>query len=235
MKKIFGAAAVLFLSVFLALAPMGTSVAQEAGPFYVGVFGGYTFGSELELEGHRYPYYAGDLDVQETWVAGAKFGYTLPFAKYLAMEFEYKYFGSDIDRTVLYSAGSDFSALEGDVDVHSYLFNFIAKYPEGKIHPFVGVGVGFSYVDVSATTTSRESGRTYTYAMSHDTTAFAWQLLAGINFEINKNFTVDLTYRYFVTSSDGDEDYDWHYEDSRYGLETEIKASMVTVGLNFHF
>ena len=236
MKKIIGSAAVLFLSVFLVLAPAGHSVAAEAGPFYMGVFGGHTFGSDMELKGHHYDYYSGDLDIQDTWVAGAKFGYTMPFAKYLAAEFEYKYFGPDIDRTVLYSSGSDFRAIEGDADVHSFMFNFIAKYPEGKVHPFVGVGVGFSYVDVSATATSRKSGVTSSYSVSDDKTAFAWQLLAGINFEINKNFSVDLTYRYFMTSSDDDDyDDDYYYYDHYRGIETEIKSSIVTIGLNYHF
>ena len=116
------------------------------------------------------------------------------------------------------------------------MFNFIAKYPEGKVHPFVGVGVGFSYVDVSATATSRKSGVTSSYSVSDDKTAFAWQLLAGINFEINKNFSVDLTYRYFMTSSDDDDyDDDYYYYDHYRGIETEIKSSIVTIGLNYHF
>ena len=241
MKKIFGSAVVLFLSIFLSLAPINSSVAAETGPFYVGVFGGYTFGSDMELKGNynsEYNYSA-DLDVKETWVVGAKFGYTMPFAKFLAVEFEYLYLSPDIDRTVLSSSGSDYRAIDGDVNVHNFMFNFIAKYPEGRIHPFLGAGVGFSNVDVSATVTTRKSGITSTYSMSDNKTAFAGQLLAGVNFEINKNLSVDLTYRYFMTTSDDDYDddhYDDHYNNRYYhGIETEIKSSIVTIGLNYHF
>jgi opacity protein-like surface antigen len=229
MKKIFGSAAVLFLSIFLALAPINSSIAAENGPFYVGVLGGYTFGSDLELKEYHY---STDLDVQETWVVGAKFGYTMPFAKFLAMEFEYLYFNPDVNRTVLYFSGSDFRTMEGSVDVNNFMFNVIAKYPVGKIHPFLGAGLGFSYIDLSATETTRIAGVTSTHSMNRDHTAFARQLLAGVNFEINKNLSVDLTYRYFMTSSNND-----HGDDYRdyYGIDTEIKSSIVTIGLNYHF
>jgi opacity protein-like surface antigen len=168
-------------------------------------------------------------------VVGAKFGYTMPFAKFFAMEFEYLYFGPDIDRTVLSSSGSDFRSMEGDVDVHSFMFNFIAKYPEGRIHPFLGAGLGFSNIDLSTIRTTRTSGVTSTFSVSDNQTAFAWHLLAGVNFVINKNLSLDLTYRYFMTTSDDDDDD--YYDDHRdcHGFETEIKSSIFTIGLNYHF
>lgn len=244
MKKIFGSAAVLFLSIVLLLAPMNGSAGAETGSFYMGVLGGYSFGSKMELKGDYYSDYyyseynrSADLDIQDTWVAGAKLGFTMPFARFLALEFEYLYFSPEVDRTVLFSSGSDSRAIEGDADLHNFMFNFIVKYPQGRVHPFLGAGLGVSYVDVSATTTSRRSGITSTYSMGDDQAAFAWQLLAGINFEINKHLSVDITYRYFTTTSDDyyyDDYYDDHHRDYP-GIETEIKSSMVTVGLNYHF
>ncbi len=96
-----------------------------------------------------------DLDVQETGIFGVKFGYTHPTVKYFSFEFEYSYLNPDVDRTVFTTAGSDYSAIEGDVKIHNFMFNAIVKYPEGKIHPYLGLGFGFSYFDFSVTSTSR--------------------------------------------------------------------------------
>ena len=232
MKKIISSAVIVFLAVFISLAPINTSVAAETGPLYVGVLGGYSFGSDLKYDDPPIPSY--DLDIKDTLVLGAKFGYTMPFAKFFAVEFEYLYLSPDIDRTVLESRGNDFTAMEGDLDLHNFMFNFILKYPEGRIHPFLGGGVGFSNVDFSRKETTQISGITSTYSKSYDDTAFAWQLLAGVNFEINKHLSVDLTYRYFMTNSEyDDDDYDDHHHHHR--PEIEIKSSIATVGLNYHF
>ncbi len=230
MKQIIGSATVLFLAALISLTPFNAAMASETGPLYVGITGGYTLGSDLEYTESYYPSY--DLDIQNTWALGAKIGYTMPFARAIALEFEYLYLGPDVDQTALTSAGDDFYAMEGDLDVHNFMFNFIAKYPEGRFHPFLGFGLGFSQVDFSCRGTERFEGKMYTYSISYDDTAFAWQILAGVNFEINRNLSVDLAYRFFMTDTDDDyEDYYYHY----YGTELEIQSSIVTVGLNFHF
>ncbi|MDD2316906.1 MAG: outer membrane beta-barrel protein [Desulfobacterales bacterium] len=229
MKQIISSVTVLFLAALISSAPVNTSVAGETGPLYIGVVGGYAFGSDLEYKYSYFPSY--DLDIQNTWTLGAKIGYTMPFARAIAVEFEYLYFGPDVDRTVLASEGDDFYALEGDLDVHNFMFNFIAKYPEGRFHPFLGIGLGVSDVDFSGKEIIGGGGITDTYSMSYDDTAFAWQIFAGVNCEINRNFSVDLAYRFFMTDTDDDyEDYYYYY-----GTELEIESSIVTVGLNYHF
>jgi len=54
-------------------------------------------------------------------------------------------------------------------------------------------------------------------------TSFAWQFLGGLNFQIAPNLSADLTYRYFGT--------DPHLA----FVDVEYRASMVSLGLNFHF
>jgi opacity protein-like surface antigen len=230
MKQLISSVTVLFLAALISLAPVNTSLAGETGPLYVGVFGGYAFGSDLEYNVSYYPSY--DLDIQNTWALGAKIGYTFPFARAIAVEFEYMYFGPDVDRTVLASAGDDSYAIDGDLDVHNFMFNFIAKYPEGRLHPFLGFGLGVSDVDFSFKEMEQFGGETFTYSGSHDDTAFAWQIFAGVNCEINRNFSFDLAYRYFMANTDDDyEDYYYYY----YGTELEIESSIFSVGLNYHF
>ena len=68
MKRIVGSAVVVLLALFLVMAPVQTAKAADAGP-YVGVFGGYVFPEDLEISGGP------DIGVDNTWMAGAKFGY----------------------------------------------------------------------------------------------------------------------------------------------------------------
>jgi len=47
--------------------------------------------------------------------------------------------------------------------------------------------------------------------------------LLGVNFEINKNWSADLTYRWFGT------------DPNIQGGDVDYTTNMITVGLNYHF
>ena len=218
MKKPANYLFVFSLALIFAVCPLKSASAQTG--LYVGIWGGYTLSPDAELDASPYHF---DLDVQETWALGLKVGFTPPQAKYLAIEFEYSYLAPDIDRTVLPQAGADFAAIEADAKIHNFMFNVIAKYPVGRFHPYLGVGLGFSYVDGSATATERLGGVTSTTSVSRDDTTFAWQLLAGIDIDLTKNLTFDIGYRYFVINPEFDD------------AEAEFKTSMITFGLKYRF
>lgn len=211
MKKCFRPALILWLSLSLFLVPIHASEAAEAGPFYVGVFGGYTFGSDATW---TFPFFASiDADVQETWTLGAKVGYIPPSFKYIAVELEYFYLHPDIDRS-----GSSVVTVEGDATAHNFMLNCLFRYPEGRFHPYIGFGLGFSSVNVSGTTTTIG-----TSPLDANDTAFAYQFLAGINFEINRNWSADLTYRWFSTDPDVN------------GGDIDYTTNLITIGINYHF
>ena len=216
MKKHSHSMMVLLLSLFLFLVPIHASEAAEAGPLYVGVFGGYTFGSDATW---NFPFITSfDADVQETWTIGAKVGYVPPSFKYIAVELEYFYLHPDIDRS-----GSNLVTAQGDATAHSFMLNCLLRYPEGRFHPYIGFGLGFSAVNVSGTTTTNIGGLTATSSLDANDTAFAYQFLAGINFEINKNWSADLTYRWFSTDPDVN------------GGDIDYTTNLITIGLNYHF
>jgi opacity protein-like surface antigen len=210
------AAVILLLSVFLFVVPVQTPEAAEPGPFYAGVFGGYTFGSDASW--NYFPFTAFDADVQETWTVGAKFGYIPPAARFMAVELEYFYLNPDIDRS-----GSNLVTVEGDATAHNFMVNFLVRYPEGRFHPYLGVGLGFSSVNVSGTSTTRVGGITSTGPLDASDTAFAYQILAGINYEINTNWSADLTYRWFSTDPDIN------------GGDIDYTTNLITIGVNYHF
>ncbi len=217
--KIFLRSIALFsIAALLVIFPLQAS-AQSGG--YVGLFGGYSFSPDAKYDVSPYSF---DLDVQNTWLVGLKIGYTPPQMKFFSIEFEYSYMNPDIDRTVLLQAGGDFIAVEGDATIHSFMVNLIGKYPEGKIHPYFGIGLGFAQFDVSGKFTGRIGGVSRYAEADGDDTPFAWQILAGVEFDINKNFSVDLGYRYYNTKPDlGDDE------------KIDYKTSVVTLGLKYSF
>ncbi|HBH88018.1 MAG TPA: hypothetical protein DDY17_10530 [Syntrophaceae bacterium] len=234
MKKVANSFALFVFVIAVSVFPFNTASAQSG--WYVGVFGGYTLSPDASLSYYDYAYYYNynydyDLDVDETWVFGLKFGYTPPRLKFFSFEFEYSYLNPDVDRTVLPRAGTDYATIKGDVEFHNFMFNAIVKYPEGKIHPYFGLGLGFSSVDLSVSTTSTARSASY------DDTDFAWQIMFGVEIDLTNNLSMDIGYRYFATESDDDDDYDYyyHYYYRDYGTYLDYKTSMVTLGLKYKF
>jgi opacity protein-like surface antigen len=57
------------------------------------------------------------------------------------------------------------------------------------VRPFVGGGVGAAYVKV-------DTGSSSTIEVDDEAGAFAWNLLAGIGFDVTESVTVSASYRY---------------------------------------
>jgi opacity protein-like surface antigen len=211
MRKVASSFAVVLFAIAISATSFGIASAEGGG--YVGVFGGYTFSTDASWKndntGSNY-----DLNIQDTWAVGVKFGYTPPQMKYFSFELEYFYLNPDIDRTVLPQ-----SAIDGNVKFNNFMYNVMARYPEGRFHPYFGAGIGFSYADASIQSTS-PSGSAST---SENDTAFAWQILAGVDIDLTNSWTADIGYRYFST------------EPKLGNISLEYKTSMVTLGLKYRF
>jgi opacity protein-like surface antigen len=216
--------------------PFNTALAQIGA--YVGVFGGYTLSPDASLGNYDPIYHLDyDLDVQKSGVFGVKIGGTHPAIKNFSFEFEYSYLNPGVDRTLLTTAGTDYYAIEGDAKIHNFIFNAIIKYPEGKIHPYLGLGIGVSYFDFSLTSTSRLNGVNYSKRGSANNSVFAWQVLTGVDIDLTNNFSLDIGCRYFDTQSkvyyyDHDHDHNDYYYD---GPTLDFRTFIVTLGLKFRF
>jgi opacity protein-like surface antigen len=95
------------------------------------------------------------------------------------------------------------------------MVNAIFRWPDGKIHPYAGFGVGWSWSSLQA---SSDIG----WVDESDNT-IAWQFLAGVNFEIAPNWSAELGYRYFSCQ------YDVGFWDA------EATNHIFSVGVNYHF
>ena len=107
--------------------------------------------------------------------------------------------------------------------VHTIVMaNLLFRYPEGRIHPYVGFGVGVSM----ATFEAEADGEVEDYisgSVDEDDTALAGQLIAGVNLEISPNWSADLAYKYFYC--------EYEIED----VDLEAKNHLFTFGINYHF
>ena len=209
----------VFLPVVLAavLALSGAAHAQPyrpVSPFYVGIFGGYVAPEDMTWTSSVTGASA-DLALDESGMVGVKFGYVLPQARALAIELEWNYmFEQDIPPQVIGGVRES-----GDVALSNFLVNLILRYPEGKVHPYIGAGIGASSMNIRNT----ESVGGIVYVAEETETGFAWQLLAGVNVELAPNLSADLAYRYFGTNPDFTV------------IDVDYRAHAVTFGLNFHF
>jgi OmpA-OmpF porin, OOP family len=106
------------------------------------------------------------------------------------IEFELGYRDNDVKKI----AGA--SGVNGDLGTFSQMVNGIYDFmPNARIHPFLGAGIGGAYVranDVRLVS----GGSSY----SADGYQFAYQGIAGIGYDIDRNWTVKAQYRYFATT-----------------------------------
>ncbi|MGZ6249084.1 MAG: outer membrane protein, partial [Syntrophales bacterium] len=123
---------------------------------------------------------------------------------------EYFYLGKqDVDQV----------GINGDVSAHNVMANLLVRYPEGMIHPYAGIGIGWSWGKFSGTEFRVGS-------VDESANGFAWQILAGVNFEITRDWSADVAYRYFSSK------YDMGSDPSS---DVTTKDNMFLLGINYHF
>jgi len=205
---------VLAAVIFLAGAGHAQSY-RPASPFYFGIFGGYVAPEDMTWTS-TVTGTSADLALDSSGMMGLKFGYILPQARALAFEMEWNYmFEQSIPPQVISGVRES-----GDVYLNNFMVNLILRYPEGRIHPYIGGGIGASSMNIQNT---ESIGGAVVNVAEESATGFAWQFLAGINFELAPNLSADLAYRYFGTNPDFTV------------IDVDYRTHAVTLGLNFHF
>jgi len=88
--------------------------------------------------------------------------------------------------------------------IDSVMFNLVSRLPRGTFHPYVGGGIGVAVVSTdfnfSGTTTIGNSTFVGTTSADDRDTAFAWQILGGMDVDITDKFYVGINGRYFATN-----------------------------------
>ena len=136
------------------------------------------------------------------------------FANPLRMELELIRQKSDLE---IFSYNNVYGNLnEGDLKKHSLMVNAFYDVDTGSAWtPFVGVGLGWSRVDIDAPGFNGSDS---------DDDVFAYQFIGGVAYAISEQWSVDAQYR-FKGTSDATID----------GADFAVNSNDVMVGLRFSF
>ena len=100
------------------------------------------------------------------------------------------------------------------VDVTPRMVNYkLAFKTESSLTPYIGIGIGMSWVDVSG------------YGISDDDTVFTYQAIAGLDYALNESISLVLGYRYFSLE-------DAELFDTSFG---DLDDSVIEAGVRFRF
>lgn len=243
-------------SILLAVTSSAPAADFETAPepagmgWYVSVFGGWSLAKDEHLlveydAGALTDFFEADIDLDNGFMVGAALG--VQINEWLRGEVEvsghwhdangsaYAYF----DVPAPYIPSHDTFDLDGEEDALFVLANLWIDLPIGEvIRPYIGGGIGFGRVDVDVDAMITGGSTSYTLIDDADW-GFAYQLGAGVAFDITPNMAIDVGYRYkrinnaeleldaditdFLLFGEGEE------------IEKDYKSHNVLVGLRFHF
>ncbi len=134
-------------------------------------------------------------EFDDDFAVGAAYGRR--HTQFLRSEFEFTYRSNDAetgfgDPSVLVLPGSD-TVTANDVSVYSIIKNFVFDLhsPRENVTPYVGIGIGYAYVDA-------ELGNGFEL---DDASTFAWQPMGGVSVKLTERMNYFVEYRYFSTTS----------------------------------
>ena len=212
-----------------ALATTGAQAAQPDG-FYAAIDGGYheannggihTRSSANAFDGVPYEF---KFSYDNSFAGFARLGYQLQPHWRVEIEGSYRDGGLSAVRgssnravpnslcnpgVVRSAANPTCGDPTGHLDAYSGMGNVIYDIlPNSKIDPFVGVGVGISYLDTKVNGQFNAIPGAITAAnpaiqnlnVDNSSTSFAYQALAGLTYHVTDRLSVDATYRYFRTA-----------------------------------
>ncbi len=219
MKKII----LVAISALFVLTSSLAFAEDNADSYYVGVLGGYVMPQDFHYKPKSgTPEF--DAALTNGYMLGVKTGWRPAFAKkYLATELEYNYIsGTDHDTGKRNTQGNVSFTLDGSIKIQALFLNFIARYPDGSFHPYIGIGPGYSWFqlgDLRSSTGATVQGET--------ASQFCWQALAGLQYDITKNWGVDVGYKYLQIKPS--------FGSDTTGTDNSYQAHTVTMGLNYTF
>jgi opacity protein-like surface antigen len=196
---------ILFLSLIVVFSlPFNVSAADDTRGIYIAATGGLaipntattTFADNVPGVGST----TQDISLNMGWLAGARIGWQTPFTKrWFAFEVEYNHIENRFDTGKIYTIANTSLVPDGKVKLDLVMLNFLARYPTGRFHPYMGLGGG--YADVQLTDiTSGFGAASALYTTGGSKWVFAYQLLAGIDFDITKNVFMGVGYKYLAAS-----------------------------------
>jgi opacity protein-like surface antigen len=224
----------LSLLVALAAVTLLASVASAAGaPYYpmhpyfsVHVGGTWLQDADIDFDDPTEP--DAEVEFDNGFNVGGAFGYDYGLAR---LEIELAHRENDVD--TINNVNGAFKG-DGDFSATSLMLNGYWDFETGSpVVPYLGGGIGFANVSANNVKVFDVNG--VNSFVDDDDNVFAYQLAAGIAFDINPALTLDLGYRFFGTS-DPDLKADPLLVDPPFNrFETEFDSHNVSLGLRMNF
>jgi len=179
----------------------GSALAADKAGFYLGAEGGVSFSESTkwqnaeELGAGPATFLQGthvNTDAGTGWVVGLNAGYRFDdmFRTELAVDYRSGY-------SVSTSQAGLLDKYNVDIDAWTFMVNgYIEPFRFGAFKPYAGGGVGLAVVQ-SRNASLHFRGAFADLSLPDQTeTNFAWQLGAGVAYELNERVTLDLGYRH---------------------------------------
>jgi len=177
-------------------------------------------------------------------VAGIRFGYTWPHfvadpdsnstgPGFLMPSVEEEFFWTGYNYKATDASFGTGSSLTADVNTLNFMVDPKLKFRVGAFHPYIGFGIGATYVDVGNAKINVSGLGTGQLTGSSDDIDFSVQALAGAEVFIAKNWALSLDYKYQYIL-----DPTFHGDvlgaDVKYHLDS-LGGHLFTAGLNYYF
>ncbi|UCG80063.1 MAG: porin family protein [Desulfobacterales bacterium] len=179
---------------------------------YVGITAGGAFPEDLESS-ERTLFHTSlpDANLSDALMLGVRLGHT-PQMWYKMSPIVVELEASMITKTDAKSANYVFNPVGSsvtfatDIFVRDIMLNFLLRHPYGRVHPFAGFGLGWTWFDIENARLILEPGFTWPGTASGvnnqgdlSDDAFGYQFLLGVSFDLTDTVSLDLGYRYFQT------------------------------------
>ena len=220
-------------SLLLALTPVAQAADIEVAPepmglgWYVSVFGGWSHAKdESGSFSSGTPIYF-DLELDDGFTAGIALGAQIN--EWLRGEVELSGNWHDAEGFVDTTVPPTSTTLDGDETALFALANLWLEVPIGlgPLRPYAGGGVGFGRLDLDIETSGGST------LFDDADWGFAWQLGAGVAFDVSESIAIDLGYRYKrIENADIEVHDDWATGEE---VEKDYKSHNFLVGLRFGF
>jgi len=231
---------VIFLLMVVLLASL--SPAMSRAEFYIAGMGGYVFPNDFSNVSSNFPIlklldprlstnlFSNDIDLDNAPMGGGKIGYYFPQVKWLGVETEGFFttlkFTEDPDPQQIDNITFFFPSLE-NLQVTTWAFNAVVRYPHKRFQPYVGVGLGVFFGETSWGGTKLS-----------DNWVPGFNALAGIRGFITEYLAVFAEYKYnYVTFNL--ESSDTTFAGTSLGGNDSVNgtysANMIAGGISFHF
>lgn len=156
----------------------------EASSFYLTGFGGWNWADDFSARGSGVKV---DADLDAGYVIGGALGYEVPVMGGLRFEVEGAYRSNDVSSV---RVNGNRNKADGDLSAWSVMFNVAKDMPlTDRLSLYAGGGIGFAGVDADF---GYGSAR-----VNEKDTVFAWQVFAGVSYEVMNNFELYTEYRFF--------------------------------------